>query len=43
MQRKNASADELISFIISGIEEVKGLDINLLDLGKLKTPFATIS
>lgn len=36
MQRKKASADELISLIISGIEEVKGLDINLLDLREIE-------
>ena len=32
MQKRKASADELIALIIDGIEEVKGLDINLLDL-----------
>jgi ribosome-associated protein len=32
MQKRKASADELISFILHGIEEVKGLEINLLDL-----------
>ena len=32
MQKTKASADELISLIIHGIEEVKGLDINILDL-----------
>ena len=36
MQRKKASADELISLIISGIEEVKGLNINLLDLREIE-------
>ena len=36
MQRKKASADELISYIIHGIEEVKGLDINLLDLREIE-------
>jgi len=32
MSKKNKSIDELISIIISGIEEVKGEDIQLLDL-----------
>lgn len=32
MQKGKASADELISFILQGIEDVKGLEINLLDL-----------
>lgn len=32
MQKRKASADELISLILQGIEEVKGLEINLLDL-----------
>ena len=32
MQKTKASADELIALIIQGVEEVKGLDINLLDL-----------
>ena len=32
MQKTQKSADELISLIINGIEEVKGLNINLLDL-----------
>jgi|SRR5690554_3018651 len=32
MQKRKSSADELIALIISGIEEVKGHDINLLDL-----------
>ncbi|WP_088342241.1 ribosome silencing factor [Robiginitalea sediminis] len=32
MQKRKASADELIASILHGIEEVKGLDINLLDL-----------
>lgn len=32
MQKKTASADELITLILQGIEEVKGHDINLLDL-----------
>lgn len=36
MQRQKASADELISLIIHGIEEVKGLDINLLDLREIE-------
>tara|TARA_B100000809_G_scaffold265985_1_gene326660 strand:- start:1995 stop:2366 length:372 start_codon:yes stop_codon:yes gene_type:complete len=32
MSKKNISTDELISIIINGIEEVKGEDIQLLDL-----------
>lgn len=32
MAKKNVSADQLISAIISGIEDVKGKDINILDL-----------
>ena len=35
MQRTNAQADELIALIINGIEEVKGLDISLLDLREI--------
>lgn len=36
MQKKNASADELITLILHGIEEVKGIDINLLDLREIE-------
>ena len=36
MQKTKASADELISLIIHGIEEVKGLDINILDLTEIE-------
>lgn len=36
MQRQKASADELISLIIHGIEEVKGININLLDLREIE-------
>lgn len=32
MQKKKASTDELIAKIIEGVEEVKGQDVNLLDL-----------
>ena len=32
MHKTKASADELITLILHGIEEVKGLDTNLLDL-----------
>ena len=32
MQKTKASADELIALILEGIEDVKGVDINLLDL-----------
>lgn len=36
MQKQKASADELISLVIAGIEEVKGIDINLLDLREIE-------
>ncbi len=36
MQKNQASADELITLIIAGIEEVKGIDINLLDLREIE-------
>ncbi|MFS4416249.1 ribosome silencing factor [Maribacter sp. 2307ULW6-5] len=36
MPKKKASADELIALIIQGIEEVKGHDINLLDLREIE-------
>lgn len=36
MQRTQASADQLISLIISGIEDVKGVDINLLNLSEIE-------
>ena len=36
MQKNKASADELISLIILGIEEVKGVEINLLDLREIE-------
>ncbi len=36
MQKKKASADELIALILHGIEEVKGVDINLLDLREIE-------
>ena len=36
MHRKKASADELIALILHGIEEVKGLDTNLLDLREIE-------
>ncbi|MGB3142956.1 MAG: ribosome silencing factor [Maribacter sp.] len=32
MQKRKASADELIALILQGVEEVKGQNINLLDL-----------
>lgn len=32
MAKQNVSADQLISVIISGIEDVKGKEINILDL-----------
>ncbi|MEL6918785.1 MAG: ribosome silencing factor [Bacteroidota bacterium] len=36
MQKRKASADELIALILHGIEEVKGNDINLLDLREIE-------
>jgi len=36
MQKRKASADELIALILHGIEEVKGLEINLLDLREIE-------
>jgi len=36
MQKNKASADELIALILHGIEEVKGLDTNLLDLREIE-------
>ncbi len=36
MQESKAGADELITLILSGIEEVKGVDINLLDLREIE-------
>ena len=35
MQNGKVSADELISLILHGIEEVKGVEINILDLRDL--------
>ena len=36
MQKRQASADELITLILDGIEEVKGLEINVLDLREIE-------
>ncbi|MEW2919871.1 MULTISPECIES: ribosome silencing factor [Flavobacteriaceae] len=36
MQKTKASADELIALILNGIEDVKGVDINLLDLREIE-------
>ena len=36
MQKTQASTDELIALIIDGIEDVKGVEINLLDLRKIE-------
>lgn len=36
MQKGKASADELIALILQGIEDVKGHDINLLDLREIE-------
>ena len=32
MAKTNSSTDQLITFILKGIEEVKGNDVNILDL-----------
>lgn len=36
MHKKKASADELIALILEGIEEVKGHNVNLLDLREIE-------
>ncbi|MEM8508935.1 MAG: ribosome silencing factor [Bacteroidota bacterium] len=36
MLKTKVSADDLITLVIEGIEEVKGLDINLLDLREIE-------
>lgn len=36
MQKRESSADELIALILHGIEEVKGQEINLLDLREIE-------
>jgi len=36
MQKTKTSADELIALILHGIEEMKGVDINLLDLREIE-------
>jgi ribosome-associated protein len=36
MAKENISADQLISVIISGIEDVKGNEINILDLREIE-------
>nr|WP_297784678.1 ribosome silencing factor [uncultured Allomuricauda sp.] len=36
MQKTKASADKLIALILEGIEDVKGVDINLLDLREIE-------
>lgn len=36
MQKRKSSADELIALILHGIEEVKGLEINVLDLKEIE-------
>ncbi len=36
MTEKNTSADQLIAAILSGIEDVKGKDINILDLREIE-------
>ena len=35
MQKRKPSADELIALILHGIEDVKGLEINVLDLTEI--------
>lgn len=36
MAKKNSSADQLIAIILKGIEDVKGKDINILDLREIE-------
>lgn len=36
MANKNSSPDQLITYILKGIEEVKGKDINILDLREIE-------
>ena len=36
MAKRKSNADELISKIISGVEDVKGIDVSLLDLRDIK-------
>jgi len=36
MQKDKASVDELIALILNGVEDVKGLDISLLDLREIE-------
>jgi len=36
MAEKNSNADQLIATILSGIEDVKGKDINILDLREIE-------
>lgn len=36
MQKTKASADDLIALILHGIEKVKGIDTNLLDLREIE-------
>jgi ribosome-associated protein len=36
MAKKNSNADQLITTILSGIEDVKGKEINILDLRELE-------
>jgi ribosome-associated protein len=36
MTKENSNADQLISVIISGIEDVKGQNINILDLREIE-------
>lgn len=36
MQKRETSADELIALILHGIEDVKGQEINLLDLREIE-------
>lgn len=43
MVKKSGSADQLIAVILKGIEEVKGKDIDILDLREIENTFATIS
>ena len=42
MAKQNTNTDELISVIISGIEEVKGRKINILDLREIENTVCEI-
>ena len=41
--KNNISTDDLLATIIKGIEDVKGLDIDILDLREIDNRFVIIS